>query len=321
MGEKDIEKVSIIIATHNRKNELIECLNSLKKQTYPNYEIVIIDNNSTDGTRELILNEYPETRLFCNKNNLSLCKPRNFGVAKSLGSYLWFLDSDSTIVNNNCLSVIMKLMKSDETIGSIGGTVYLFDDQSTKIVLPQDNRFNIFDDWDREYFQLIECDYLPGSNLLMKKEVLLKIGGFTEIYDIYWEDRELGLKIIKLGLRNITDRRTIVLHPFKFGSSNLKKAYLFYRNAFLYVFFNLGYNKGYELLVGKLQQRDPAFKGKIENTVVVKNHRLADKLILLCGFLLGFAGIVCLFLPIIKIKWGTRDYIRKYVSNEEKIEI
>jgi glycosyltransferase involved in cell wall biosynthesis len=88
MRRDTIEKVSIIIPTFNGKDELRKCLESIHTQDYQNFEILIIDNGSTDGTREMILSQYPDVRLFSNRRNLYACKIRNFGVAQCVGSYI-----------------------------------------------------------------------------------------------------------------------------------------------------------------------------------------------------------------------------------------
>jgi len=308
------EKVSIVIPAFNRKNELRTCLESVYKQDYQNFEILIIDNGSTDGTGEMILGQFPSVRLFSNKTNLYACKTRNFGVARCRGSYVWFLDSDVVIVNEDCLSRMVDLIKSHQTIGSIGGTVYVFDDQSTRIALPQHNQFNMFDDWDREEFQLVECDFLPSSNLLMKKDFLLKVGGFTEIYDYLLEDNDLGVRITKFGLRNVTDRRTIALHPFKSGSIKLRRSYNFYRNVFLYVLLNFHYTEWPRVVSERVRSGHRVSMSSKETVPTVETRSLAQTLIVFSGMVLGLVSLIFLTFPIMKIRWGGKDYISKYNS-------
>jgi GT2 family glycosyltransferase len=310
------EKVSIIIPTFNRKNELRNCLESIYRQDYPNFEVLIIDNASTDGTKEMVLNEYPKIRLFCNKRNLYACKSRNFGVAVCSGSYVWFLDSDCIIVNNDCLATMVKLIKSDDTFGGIGGTVYVFDDQSTRIVIPKNNHFEMFDDWDREDFQLVECDFLPSSNLLMKRDILLKIGGFTEIYKYLMEDNDLGLKVINLGLKNVVDRRTVALHPFKTSTIDFMKSYNFYRNIFLYFILNFHHTKWLETLVDRFQGSNGSFERHADKISTIKIKGSTQCLNKFSGMLFGLAYVILLSIPIIKILFGSKDYITKYYSVE-----
>jgi GT2 family glycosyltransferase len=207
---------------------------------------------------------------------------------------------------------MMKLIRSDGTIGGIGGTVYVFDDQSTRFVVPQNNHFEMFDDWDREDFQLVECDFLPSSNLLMKRDLFLKVGGFTEIYDYLLEDNDLGFKITKFGLRNVADRRTIVLHPFKSGSVKFRRSYNFYRNVFLYVLLNFHYTKWPRVVWERLHS-GVSMSNK-ETAPITENRSLTQGLIVFSGMLLGFVNIIFLTIPIMKIIFGGKDYITKYHS-------
>jgi len=308
------ENVSIIIPAFNRKNELRQCLESIYRQDYQNFEILIIDNGSTDGTREMILRHYPDVRLFSNRKNLYACKTRNLGIARCVGSYIWFLDSDVVVMKDDCLSTMMKLIKSDETIGGIGGTVYVFDDQSTRIVVPQNNHFEIFEDWDREDFQLVECDFLPSSNVLMKRDLLLEVGGFTEIYDYLLEDNDLGFKISKFGLRNVADRRTVALHPFRAGSVKFRRSYNFYRNVFLYVLLNFHYTRWRRVVSDRLHSGHRFSQSNKDTVSIIENQRLAQRLIVFSGMLLGLVNIIFLTIPIMKTMFGGKDYITKYDS-------
>lgn len=312
--KESTEKVSIVIPAFNRKNELRQCLESIYKQDYQNFEILIIDNGSTDGTREMILREYPKVRLFYYGRNLYACRARNLGIAKCIGSYVWFLDSDVVIVNENCLTALMKLIKSDETIGGIGGTVYVFDDKSTRIALPQHNQFNMFDDWDREEFQMVECDFLPSSNLLMKRDILLKIGGFTEIYRYLMEDFDLGLKVTKLGLKNVADRRTVALHPFKTSTVDFRKSYNFYRNIFLYFLLNFHQTKWFETLVDRFRGSNGIPGRNPDKISKIKIQGPAQFLNKFSGMLFGLINVFFLSIPVIKILFGSKDYITKYYN-------
>jgi len=310
--ENAAEKVSIIIPAVNRKNELRKCLESIYRQDYQNFEILIIDNGSTDGTREMILKEYPGVRLFPNRKNLYACKTRNLGVARCVGSHVWFLDSDVVVAKDDCLSTMMRLIKSDETIGGIGGTVYVFEDRSTRFGLSQDNHFKMVVDWDREMFQTVECDFLASSNLLMRRDLLLKVGGFTEIYGYLLEDNDLGFKIKKCGLRNIADRRTIALHPFKSGPVKLRRSYNFYRNVFLCVLLNFHYTKWPRVVLDRFHSGHRVSESNKETGPMIENRSLAQNLIVLSGVLLGFVNVILSAIPIMGIIFGGKDYITKY---------
>ena len=91
---------SIIIPTYNQANFLKKCLNSVFKQTFKNFEVIIIDNSSTDHTKE-ILSKYKKKIVYKKINNKGvIAKSRNIGIKNSNGNWVAFLDSDDTWKNN-----------------------------------------------------------------------------------------------------------------------------------------------------------------------------------------------------------------------------
>jgi GT2 family glycosyltransferase len=314
---KSFEKISIVIPTFNRKVELRECLKSIYRQDYPNFEVLVIDNGSTDGTKEMILEEYQEVRLFSNKRNLYISKARNFGIAKSMGEYIWFLDSDSAIANSQFMLRMLELMKADPSIGSIGGVVYQYRNGSRRMAIPKQCTLDMIENWDKKEFELVECDYLIGCNLFIKKTILLECGGFNEIFGIFSEDVDLGIRIGKYGLKNITDRRTTVLHPFRLPPVNLRRSYLFYRNSFLSVFVNYDCKEWPEIL-NRYKMGYLTAKRRLKGMLSVEDQRTLGSIVKGFGFASGFLGSLTFFIrPVyLKAKYGGINSVSKYMSPE-----
>jgi len=207
-------KVSIVIPARNRREYLKRCLNSIFQQDYENFEVIVIDNDSSDGTIEIIRSDFKKVILIKNNKNMSVCTARNQGIVKSAGEYVWFLDSDTEVINQKCLSNMVMIMQEHSEIGAIGGELNLTSNDmgqmKRKFILkngatrtsPINNNNPI----------LLECDFLPTCNCLIRKELLIRLGGFDPAYFILGEDRELGYSISKIGLKNIIDYRTAVLH-------------------------------------------------------------------------------------------------------------
>ena len=86
--------LSIIIVNLNRKKDLLNCLKSIFSQIYKHYEILLIDNGSSDGSAEAVEEKFPEVRIFKTNKNLGTSYTRNAGVNFSKGDLIWFLDSD-----------------------------------------------------------------------------------------------------------------------------------------------------------------------------------------------------------------------------------
>ena len=158
--------VSIIINCKNSEKYLNECIDSVLTQTFSNYEIVIINNFSTDRTKEIILS-YSDSRIqyFETKSHLNLGAARNIGLEMSKGEYIAFLDSDDTWYPNK-LELILK--KFTENIGLVYSDVKYFNNN---------NSFNLYDIrnlYKGNCFKELLDDYnLCMSSCVISKKVIL----------------------------------------------------------------------------------------------------------------------------------------------------
>ena len=109
-------KVSIIIVNFNGKNLLEKCLNSLFKIDYDNYEVILVDNNSTDESVEFIQKNYSSIVLIQLDSNNGFAEPNNIGSKSAKGEYLLFLNND-TVVTPNFISEMIKVIENNKEIG------------------------------------------------------------------------------------------------------------------------------------------------------------------------------------------------------------
>lgn len=135
--EKNSEDIliSFIIPTHNRKKELNECLQSILEQTYKNYEIIIIDDKSTDNTEEFIKENYsknPNIRYYKNNKNKGSSYNRKFGFMKSNGKYVIFCDDDDFYIDSYFLQRAVNILKenSEEKISLLAFTSFLYSEKN-----------------------------------------------------------------------------------------------------------------------------------------------------------------------------------------------
>ena len=222
--------VSIIIPTKNRFTQLVKCIKSINSQIFRNYEIIIIDNNSRDNLSEKLRELFPSVRVKINKKNIGPSKARNQGINLANGKYCWFLVSDSFVHNKRCLNSMVKIMDNSKNIGSIGGELFI---TQKNIKLMKIKKLNIDGSTRTLFFKpnkakLIKCDYLATCNCFIRKKLLQDIGGFDPDYFCYSEDAELGIKIKKKRLFNISDIRTSVIHDI--NESEKRNLYLKFRN-------------------------------------------------------------------------------------------
>lgn len=189
------ELISVILPTYKRCQILTKAVNSVINQTYKNWELIIIDNNSNDGTEELIKNYYNNKISFLKINNFgSIAKSRNYGIKKSRGKYLAFLDSDDYWTKNKleiCLNFIndkVDLIYHDLEI--IGQKKSFFKNSilnSRKLNKP------IFDNL------LFNGNAINLSSVMVRKNLLEQIGGMKETLEIATcEDYNTWLRVAKL---------------------------------------------------------------------------------------------------------------------------
>jgi len=208
-AETTMSLVSVIICTYNRKEMLELCLRSVFSQDYENLEIVVIDDNSSDGTSEFIKAKYPfSVQLIINVTNKGPAYAKNQGIIASTGDLLLFLDSDVELIDKSSISQMASLLVSDETIGEIGGEIQDYSDPKNYLIIGA----NIGNDgWpvlvslskSETNKKLKECDYVPTSNCMLRRQVIRQVGGFDPYFFYPAEDKALGFEIKKAGFRNV----------------------------------------------------------------------------------------------------------------------
>jgi len=200
-------RVSIVIPTYNRRKDVLECLQSIRGLHYPNYEIIVVDNGSTDGTSHAIEKFFPEVTLVKSNRNLGVTGGRNLGARHSSGEYIFFLDHDTT-VNGNVLVELMSVMQSNPKVGIAGPAIYYYSDPKrvwalgTSInMLSGRVSFNYEGKVDHgEFVKAMEVQVLPSA-MLVKREVIDKVGLFDDIFFAVYEDTDFCFRVKKAGYK------------------------------------------------------------------------------------------------------------------------
>ncbi len=201
--------LSVILVSFNDRKHLEKCLQSLKDFLLEvDLEIVLVDNNSSDGSPDLIKNKFPEVKLLCASENLGFAKACNLGISASSGEFVLFLNSD-TIAEVQALSVLLDEMKRNPSIGAVGPA--LLSEQGTYQV-SFGKRVDFFSEFiQKGFFNLYyakklksdqtvrEVGWLSAACLLVRRKALEEAGCFDENYFLYFEDIDLCYKIRQEG--------------------------------------------------------------------------------------------------------------------------
>ncbi|WP_347924754.1 glycosyltransferase family 2 protein [Pontimicrobium sp. SW4] len=224
-------KLSVVILNYNVRYFLELCLHSVKAATLNiDSEIIVVDNNSSDDSCDMVRELFPDVVLIENKENLGFSKGNNQGVTIAKGKYVCILNPD-TVVPEDVFFQLLKFSKTKENLGIVGcklvdgsGKFLPESKRNTPIVKValqkiRGNSANYYANHIKKN-EVAKVEILVGAFMLVKRAVYNQLNGFDEDYFMYGEDIDLSYKAIKAGLDNYYVGTTAAIH-YK-GESTLK---------------------------------------------------------------------------------------------------
>lgn len=220
--------VSVIIVNYNTLELTKNTIESVFKKTEGlNYEVILVDNASTDGSVEYFENNYKEKIIFIqNRENLGFGKANNKGIEIAKGKYIFLLNSDTLLINN-AIKILFDFMEQNIECGVCGGNLY---DRDNKPVHSfKKELVNIYSDFDfiknfilkfiykkRMDFNYanknIEVGYITGADMFIRKKMLEKVGIFDSDFFMYFEETELTARIKSSGKKIISVPQAKIIH-------------------------------------------------------------------------------------------------------------
>lgn len=248
--QKDL--VSIIIVNWNGKEYITQCLEAVFKQTYKNFEVIVIDNGSRDGSDQLIKSYGLQIQLIRNSTNVGFSKANNQGIKRSKGEFILLLNMDA-FMEPDFLEEVVKVTKSDERIGLVTGKILKQASENGKKVIDSTghtgNRYRRFSDRGgnkEDRGQYDTCEYvfsICAACGLYKRQMLEDISTDGEYLDesffSYYEDVDLGWRAQLRDWKAYYTPRAVSYH-IRGGSSFQEhlSQYFAYRNWHLMIFKN-----------------------------------------------------------------------------------
>jgi GT2 family glycosyltransferase len=232
-----VPQVSVIIVNYNKKDLLGKCLESVFGSDYPNFEVVLVDNASTDESVELVKKKFGTKcflKIIQDSENLGAALGRNIGVKAAKGEYMVFLDND-TEVCKNWLWELVRVLESDHTIGaaqcklisvcdkkrfdSAGGLVDGFGFPVERGAQEKDVG---------QYDKLDEIFWAKGAAFAVRRNVLIEAGYFDSDYFLEYEEIDLCWRIWLRGYRIVFVPSSVVFHVG--GGAPIFKGYHYHKN-------------------------------------------------------------------------------------------
>jgi GT2 family glycosyltransferase len=244
-------KLTVIVVNYNVKHFLEQCLFSVRNANKSiDMEVFVVDNNSVDGSVDLVKSKFPEVKLIENKENLGFSKANNQAMRLAQGEFVLLLNPD-TVVQENTFMRILEFMDEHPDAGGLG--VKMIDGKGkflpeSKRGLPSPSvafykmlglaklfpKSRVFGAYhlgflDRE--EISSVDVLSGAFMLLRQSVLQKVGLLDETFFMYGEDVDLSYRITQAGYKNYYYPKTTIIH-YKGEStkkSSVNYVFVFYK--------------------------------------------------------------------------------------------
>jgi GT2 family glycosyltransferase len=220
-----MKKISAIIVNWNGKDVTAECIESLLAQDYPDLEIIVSDNGSTDGSIEYIKERFPSARLIENGKNLGFGAAVNRGLQTASGDYFIFLNND-LYLQPNSLSELVRLLESDSSIGAAVPKILYYEKRnvinSFGVLVHYSGMAcpNLIDQEDSDSLEILET--ACGGIFLFKREVFEATQGFDEDFFLYHEDHDLSWRIRLMGWKIMVCPKAVIYHHYHFSKGTFK---------------------------------------------------------------------------------------------------
>lgn len=233
--------VSVIIVNYKTQKLLLDTINSVFEKTQNiDFEIIVVDNNSDDNSKKTIEEKYGNTVQFIGlKENIGFGRANNEGAKYAKGKFLFFLNSD-TILINNAIKILADFLEKNEEVGICGGNLYFDDLSPAHSCMPK--RPSVFLEFSSVFafipFKILwgkrfdfntsgmskEVADIIGADLMIRTDIFKKLGGFSADFFLYFEESELAHRVSISGYKifSVPDAKIIHLEG-KSTTSDIKK--------------------------------------------------------------------------------------------------
>lgn len=228
--------VSIIILCYNGSPHLKTCLDSIERLTYKNVEVILVDNASTDNSVNIVKSGYPWVKLILNDRNLGYTDGNNVGVSAASGKYIVLLNQD-TEIDSRCLDNLVDVIERDKNIGICGCKILLY--YNRRYFHHAGGEYNLIGmTLDRgryeldvgQYNKIEDVTFVNGAAILIRRELIQRIGLFDSKFFAYNEDVDLCLRAWKCGYSVVYVPNAIVYHKLGASFGRLSPIAIFHAN-------------------------------------------------------------------------------------------
>ncbi|MCH8274442.1 MAG: glycosyltransferase family 2 protein [Armatimonadetes bacterium] len=287
--------LSITICSWNTRNDLRECLASLGKvRDEANFEVIVLDNASDDGSPDMVQHEYPWVHLMRRDENLGFGAGHNRAMREAGGALVMPLNSD-TIVHEGAIRAIVKFMEEKPDVGVLGPKLLnpdgslqyscrrfptpmaaLFRNTPLGRLFPN-NRFSrdyLMQDWLHD--EPRDVDWVSAAAVCIRRAVYEKIGGFDERFFMYMEDVDLCFRVWKAGYRVTYFPGAVITHAIGRSTDIAANKMIRQFHHSMMLFYKKHHLPSMPLLLRPLAVGSAAVMLWLRRTVLIAKNRLDE---------------------------------------------
>jgi GT2 family glycosyltransferase len=253
LSEIDTPRFSVVIPNYNGLIYLQDCFNSLRKSNYPNLEIILVDNGSTDESVAFVEQNFPEVKIIRSDTNLSYSGGSNLGIQHATGKYVVLLNND-TEVTPGWLNPLLEEFESDSQLAACQPKILSMSDHAMfeyagaaggfmdRLGYPflRGRIFDTLEKDDGQYDDPIDLFWTSGAAMAIRKQVLDESGLLDEGFVLHMEEIDLCWRMHLLGYRLRIRPDAVIYHHGggTLGAEKMSKMYYNHRNSIFMLFKN-----------------------------------------------------------------------------------
>lgn len=253
--------VSIVSVNYNQPEATLDMLDSLSKLTYPNFEVIVVDNASTSGDISIIKKHHPGVQLIISDENLGFAGGNNLGIKASKGDYIMLLNND-TVVDPGFLEPLVHKFLSEPEAGAVSPKI-IFHHTPGMIQYAGLSEINSFTIRNKgrgygvmdtgQYDQDSKTFFAHGAAMMVPRKVIKEVGLMTEIFFLYYEEMDWVKRIRRAGYKVFYVHNSTIYHKesLSTGKNSPFKTYYMNRARLIYLRRNV---KGITLVLAILFQ-------------------------------------------------------------------
>ncbi len=238
-------RVAAIVLCYNGIDLTLDCLASLQGQDYPALDVIVVDNNSQDGTVAAVSSKYPLVKIIASQENLGYASGNNLGMqtAIGLGCDLFFLVNNDTRLSPDCVSTLVSALANNPSAGAVGPMVHTFEglgrisSAGGKIDWRYASAINVgAGEIDHNQYSARPVDFINGCGFMVTRKAVERAGMLDPKYFMYWEETDWSMRIRKAGFQVLFEPGARMEHKATLQDNDQSPTTLYYltRNRLLF---------------------------------------------------------------------------------------